>query len=62
MGPVVGGVLYAGLKYGLGVTFPGLQLLILAPIILAVIVLFPEGLIGVLKTRVQGTTLEKFIV
>ena len=62
MGPVVGGVLYAGLKYGLGVTFPGLQLLILAPIILAVIVLFPEGIIGVLKTRVQGTALDKFIV
>jgi branched-chain amino acid transport system permease protein len=62
MGPVAGGVLYAGLKYGLGVTFPGLQLLILAPIILAVIVFFPEGLIGVLKTRVQGTVLEKFIV
>jgi len=62
MGPVVGGVLYAVLKYGLGVTFPGLQLLILAPIILAIIVLFPEGIVGVLKTRVQGTVLQKFIV
>ena len=62
MGPVVGGVLYAGLKYGLGVTFPGLQLLILAPIILAIIVLFPEGIVGVLKARVQGTVLQKYIV
>jgi branched-chain amino acid transport system permease protein len=62
MGSVAGGVLYAALKYGLGVTFPGLQLLILAPIIIAVILLFPEGLIGVLKTRVQGTVLEKFVV
>ena len=53
MGPVAGGVLYAALKYGLGVTFPGLQLLILAPIIIAVILLFPEGLIGGIKTRVQ---------
>jgi len=62
MGPVAGGVLYAALKYGLGVTFPGLQLLILAPTIIAVILLFPEGVIGVLKTRVQGTLLEKFVV
>ena len=62
MGPVVGGVFYAALKYGLGVTFPGLQLLILAPTIIAVIVLFPEGMIGVLKAKVQGTVLEKFIV
>jgi branched-chain amino acid transport system permease protein len=62
MGPVVGGVVYAGLKYGLGVTFPGLQLLILAPIIILVIVLFPEGLVGVLKSKVRGTVLDKFIV
>ena len=62
MGPVVGGVVYAGLKYGLGVTFPGLQLLILAPIIILVIVLFPEGLVGVLKSKIRGTVLDKFIV
>jgi branched-chain amino acid transport system permease protein len=62
MGPVVGGVVYAGLKYALGVTFPGLQLLILAPIILAVIVVFPEGLVGVFKNKISGTFLEKFVV
>ncbi|MGE5302007.1 MAG: branched-chain amino acid ABC transporter permease [Alphaproteobacteria bacterium] len=62
MGPVAGGILYAALKYGLGITFPGLQLLILAPIIIAIIVIVPEGLIGVLKSKVRGTTLEKFIV
>jgi branched-chain amino acid transport system permease protein len=62
MGPVAGGVLYAALKYGLGVTFPGLQLLILAPIIIAIIVVVPEGIIGVLKAKVRGTALEKFIV
>lgn len=62
MGPVAGGILYAVLKYGLGITFPGLQLLILAPIILSIIVLVPEGLIGVLKGKVRGTALERFIV
>ncbi len=62
MGPVAGGILYAALKYGLGVTFPGLQLLILAPIIIAIIVLFPAGVIGVLKTKVRGTAFQRFIV
>jgi branched-chain amino acid transport system permease protein len=62
LGPVAGGVLYAALKYGLGVTFPGLQLLILAPIIIAIIVTIPEGLIGVLKSKVRDTALEKFII
>jgi branched-chain amino acid transport system permease protein len=62
LGPLTGGLIYAALKYGLSVTFPGLQLLILAPIILAVIVAFPQGLIGVLKARVKGTPLEKLIV
>ncbi len=62
MGPVAGGIVYAALKYGLGVTFPGLQLLILAPIIIAIIVLMPEGFIGMLKSRARGTFLERFIV
>lgn len=62
MGPVAGGILYAALKYGLGVTFPGLQLLILAPIIILIIVMVPEGLVGVLKAKVRDTALEKFII
>jgi branched-chain amino acid transport system permease protein len=62
MGPVAGGILYAALKYGLGVTFPGLQLLILAPIIILIIVTVPEGVVGVLKAKVRNTALEKFII
>lgn len=62
MGPVAGGILYAALKYGLGVTFPGLQLLILAPIIILIIVTVPEGIVGVLKAKVRNTALEKFII
>jgi len=62
LGPLTGGIIYAALKYWLSITFPGLQLLILAPIIIAVIVAFPQGLIGVLKAKVKGTPLERVIV
>jgi len=62
LGPLAGGIIYAALKYWLSVTFPGLQLLILAPIIIIIIVAFPQGLIGVLKARVKGTALERVIV
>lgn len=62
LGPLAGGLIYAALKYWLGIAFPGLQLLILAPIILIIIVAFPQGLIGVLKQKVKGTPLEKVIV
>lgn len=62
LGPVVGGLIYALSKYWLAVVFPGFQLLIFAPIIIAVIVAFPEGIIGVLKRRVKGTWLEKYII
>jgi branched-chain amino acid transport system permease protein len=41
---------------------PGFQLLIFAPIIIIIIVLFPEGTIGMLKNRVRGTALERYIV
>lgn len=62
LGPLAGGMIYAALKYWLSITFPGLQLLILAPIIIVIIVAFPQGLIGVLKGRVRKTVLEKVIV
>ncbi len=61
LGPLVGGTFYALLKYYLNVQFPGLQLLILAPILIAVVVLFPEGLVGYLKKKVRGTKLEEFV-
>jgi hypothetical protein len=41
---------------------PGFQLLIFAPIILFIIVAFPEGVIGVLKRNVKGTALERYIL
>jgi len=62
LGPLTGGIIYAALKYWLSISFPGLQLLILAPIIIFIVVAFPQGLIGVLKAKAKGTPLEKVIV
>jgi branched-chain amino acid transport system permease protein len=62
LGPVVGGLIYGLSKYWLTVFVPGFQLLIFAPIIIVIIVAFPKGVIGVLKWRVKGTGLEKFII
>jgi branched-chain amino acid transport system permease protein len=62
LGPVVGGLIYGLSKYYLAIILPGFQLLIFAPIIIIIIVLFPEGTVGMLKNRVRGTTLERWIV
>ncbi len=61
LGPVVGGLIYGILKYWLGIILPGFQLLILAPFIIIIIIVFPEGIVGVLKKRLRGKKLEKFI-
>jgi branched-chain amino acid transport system permease protein len=62
LGPVVGGLIYGLSKYWLTVIVPGFQLLIFAPIIIAIIVAFPEGVIGMLKRRLRGTVLGKFVI
>jgi branched-chain amino acid transport system permease protein len=62
LGPVVGGLIYGLSKYWLAITLPGFQLLIFAPIILVIIVVFPEGTVGFLKKKVRGTALERYIV
>jgi len=62
LGPVVGGLVYGLSKYWLAVILPGFQLLIFAPIIIIIIVALPEGIIGVLKRRIRGTVLEKYII
>lgn len=61
LGPLVGGLIYALLKYYLTIAFPGMQLLILAPLLLIVILLFPEGVVGYLAKLARGTKLEKFV-
>lgn len=62
LGPVVGGLLYGLFKYYLAVILPGFQLLIFAPIIIVIIVVFPDGVVGMLKHRVRGTALERHIL
>ena len=62
LGPIVGGLIYGVTKYYLSITLPGFQLLIFAPIIVGIIVLFPEGTVGILKKRVEGTPLQKYII
>jgi branched-chain amino acid transport system permease protein len=62
LGPIVGGLIYGLSKYYLAIILPGFQLLIFAPIIIVIIVLFPEGTVGVLKKKVQGTALDRIIV
>ncbi|MEA1965092.1 MAG: hypothetical protein U9O41_08255 [Candidatus Aerophobetes bacterium] len=62
LGPVVGGLIYGLSKYWLAIILPGFQLLIFAPIIIGIIVAFPEGIIGVVKEKIKGTALEKYIV
>jgi len=62
LGPVVGGLIYGISKYYLSIILPGFQLLIFAPIIILIIVIFPEGVVGVIKRYVRGTIFEKFII
>jgi len=62
LGPVVGGLIYGLSKYWLAIILPGFQLLIFAPIIILIIVLCPEGIIGLLKNRVKGKALEGYVL
>lgn len=61
LGPIVGGVIYGSLRYYLGTLLPGFQLLLLAPILVAFVTFFPQGVVGWVKFRVRGTRLERFV-
>ncbi|MEZ0393464.1 MAG: branched-chain amino acid ABC transporter permease [Desulfurococcaceae archaeon] len=54
LGPVLGGILYGALKYFLTTSFPGLQLLILAPLMIVIVVSFPYGILGWLRRRYKS--------
>jgi branched-chain amino acid transport system permease protein len=62
LGPIVGGLLYGVSKYYLAVFLPGFQLLVFAPVIVVVIVLFPDGTVGMIKRRCAGTAFEKYVL
>ncbi|AKG91263.1 ABC-type branched-chain amino acid transport system, permease component [Geoglobus ahangari] len=61
LGPMVGGLLYGIMKYYLSVVFPGIQLLILAPLLIITIVAFPEGVVGYVKRKAQNTRLSEYL-
>jgi len=62
IGPVVGGMIYGLAKYWLAVVLPGYQLLIFAPLIIVIVILFPEGLAGLFKNKARGRRLERIII
>jgi branched-chain amino acid transport system permease protein len=62
LGPVAGGLIYGISKYYLSIILPGFQLLIFAPIIIIIIILFPEGVVGMLKSKVKDSALARFII
>jgi branched-chain amino acid transport system permease protein len=62
LGPLIGALIYGLSRYWLSVALPGYQLLIFAPLIIIVIMLFPGGLVGLIKNKTAGTFWHKFIV
>ena len=62
LGPVVGGLIYGLSKYWLAVVMPGFQLLIFAPIVIFIVVAFPEGVVGWAKRRAKGTALQRCLL
>jgi branched-chain amino acid transport system permease protein len=61
-GPVIGGLIYGVLKYVLTVSFPGLQLLALAPALMVMCVMFPYGIVGWLRRRFKGSKIESLLI
>jgi branched-chain amino acid transport system permease protein len=62
LGPVFGGLIYGLSKYFLSIIVPGFQLLIFAPIIIVIIVAFPQGVVGVWKSKITSERLKKIII
>lgn len=62
LGPVVGGLIYGISKYFLSIIVPGFQLLIFAPVIILIIVLFPEGVVGVCKEKIKNKVFNQLII
>jgi branched-chain amino acid transport system permease protein len=62
LGPLVGGLIYGISKYYLAIFLPGFQLLIFAPIIIIIILVFPEGVVGMLKNRLKNTFFDRFVI
>ncbi len=59
-GPLFGGLIYGSMKYFLIILFPGFQLLVLAPLMLVIILFFPEGIVGALR-RILGPEVARYV-
>jgi len=62
LGPIIGGLIYGVLKYYLSVILPGFQLLILAPLLIIIVVAFPEGIVGYIKRKLRRTAIFEYIM
>lgn len=61
-GPILGAIVYSLAKYYLSIYWPGFQLLIFAPLIIAAVVLFPAGIVGNVKRWTAGTPLAAWVL
>ncbi len=61
-GPIMGGLIYGFLRYYLSTVLPGFQLLVVAPLLVLIVTIFPEGVMGYIKRKVRNTRLEKYII
>ncbi len=62
LGPLVGALIYGISKYYLSIYLPGLQLFIFAFVIIFIIVMFPQGVVGVIKGKTRNTAAERYIL
>ncbi len=61
LGPIVGGLIYGILKYYLSIILPGFQLLVLAPLLIFIVVAFPEGVVGAIRRKYTGEMTRKYL-
>ncbi|MCX8135695.1 branched-chain amino acid ABC transporter permease [Pyrobaculum aerophilum] len=50
-GPIVGGLVYFGVRYLVGLAAPGMQALITALIVFLIVILMPKGIVGTLREK-----------
>jgi len=53
-GPIVGGLIYYGARYLVGIYLPGLQSLVTSLIVFLVMLFLPNGIVGTLTRRFEG--------
>ncbi|AFA39942.1 ABC-type branched-chain amino acid transport system, permease component [Pyrobaculum oguniense TE7] len=53
-GPIIGGLIYFGVRYLVGIYLPGLQALVTALIVFLVVVFMPKGVVGTLRELIPS--------